>query len=439
MSNTLSKSITEIIDSDYKEYATYTISNRAIPCYIDGFKPVHRKILYSMLKNFKGKKVKVAELGGSLPSIGYHHGETSAMGAVVTLAADYDNNFPILTQHGAFGTRLIPESAAPRYIFVTLNDKFYDMFEDFDIMQYSKDRDENPEPLTYLPNIPWVLVNGIKGIAVGFATNILPHKPKDIAKLCLKYLKGKNIDKDILMPSFPDFTGDIISESHDKFKTIGRVTKTGKLEYTIDELPIGYNRKKYFDILCSLLDAGKIKDFEDQCSTGFKFKIKVDSAQDSKISKDPIVFFKLEQSLTENYTTLDEYSNLVLFDKKTDIIKKFVDFRLVTIKERLDFDAKKLTEKLNQDNIKAKFISNVINNKVDFKNLSKDQLVEYIKTNLTTDESIISNLILIPLYAMTSDNVDKLKLSIEETEIKIRALSNLTPESVLESRLANIT
>ena len=69
------KTVTEAIDNDYKEYAMYTIENRAIPCYLDGLKNVGRKILYVMLNDFKNKKSKVAEIGGSLSSKNYHHGE----------------------------------------------------------------------------------------------------------------------------------------------------------------------------------------------------------------------------------------------------------------------------------------------------------------------------------------------------------------------------
>ena len=433
------KTVTEAIDNDYKEYAMYTIENRAIPCYLDGLKNVGRKILYVMLNDFKNKKSKVAEIGGSLSSKNYHHGESSAMGAVITLAADYNNNVPLLTQHGAFGTRLIPEAAAPRYIFASLNEKFYDYFQDFDALEYDKDPDNGPEPLTYLPNIPWVLVNGIKGIAVGFACNYLPHNPKDIAKLCLKYTNKENIDNDILVPEFPEFFGKIITEEHNKFKTQGIINRISRNTWEISEVPIGYTREKYFEILTKLMNDGKIQDFDDNCSKSFNFVIKVDSKQDKEITKDPIKYFKLEQSYTENYTAIDENSNLIIFDKKTDIIKKFVDYRINKIQEQLNFDVNKINEQVSFNKLKMMFIIDVLNDKIDLKKTTKKDLIEYFKTvyNETNLENI-SKIISIPVHSLTADAVKELDKKIKEQEKELTKLKKLKVDDVMKDRLLKI-
>lgn len=434
----IQKTITETLDTDYREYALYTLSSRAIPCYIDGFKRVQKKILYAMLKEFSKGRAKVSEVGSSIVKYGYHHGESSAMGAVITLAANYDNLVPIFNQHGAFGTRLIPEAAAPRYIFVSMNNDFYHYFSDFDVLDYDDTDEDSPEPKTYLPNIPWLLVNGIKGIAVGFATNILSHTPRDIAKLCLKYLEGKNIDKDILVPTFPDFNGEVTTEAHNKFLTRGIINKLSDKEWLISELPVGYTREKYFNILVKLQESGKIKDFDDLCSDTFRFSIKTDKTLSQQIEKDPIKYFRLESAFTENYTTLDENNQIKLFDKKADIIKSFVDYRLVKINQQLEYDRKKLSDKIIFDETKIKFIRDVLDGKIDLRKLTKQELVSYITDNITKDEDLIQHLIRVPLYHMTTDAINAYLDNITENKTGLQGLNSTTSDSIYKERLNKI-
>ena len=434
----MQKTITETLETDYREYALYTIGNRAIPCYIDGFKPTSRLLIFAFMKEFKGR-AKVSEVGSSIVKYGYHHGESSAMGAVITLAANYDNLVPIFNQHGAFGTRLIPEAAAPRYIFVSMNNDFYHYFSDFDVLDYDDTDEDSPAvPKTYLPNIPWLLVNGIKGIAVGFATNILSHTPRDIAKLCLKYLEGKTIDKDILVPTFPDFNGEVTTEAHNKFLTRGVINKLSDKEWLISELPVGYTREKYFNILVKLQESGKIKDFDDLCSDTFRFSIKTDKTLSQQIEKDPIKYFKLEAAFTENYTTLDENNQIKLFDKKTDIIKSFVDYRLVKIDQQLEHDRKKLSDKIIFDETKIKFIRDVLDGKIDLRKLTKQELVSYITDNITKDEDLIQHLIRVPLYHMTTDAINVYLDNITENKTKLQELNSTSANSIFKERLNKI-
>jgi len=173
----IDSNISNEIDTGFKAYSLYTVENRAIPSVIDGLKPAARKLVYSMLTEHSNKKVKVAELGGGLAKYNYHHGEDSAMGAVITLTADWNNNCPVFTGHGNFGSRLVQEAAGARYIFCTLSPEFKKYFIDNEVTSKSPDP-ENPEPAYYLPTIPWVLINGTQGIAVGFACNILPRSVK---------------------------------------------------------------------------------------------------------------------------------------------------------------------------------------------------------------------------------------------------------------------
>ena len=225
----------DIINEEYRDFALYTVENRAIPSCIDGLKPVQRKVLYAMIEEHHGRKTKIAELG-SIAKHNYHHGENSAMQAAIGMAAPYLNIVPVLKADGNFGTRLIQEASAPRYIFALQSDKFEKYFTDFEVVDKSRDP-ENPEPQTYLPLIPWVLVNGISGIAVGFANKIMPHDPKDLVKATLAVLKGKK--QPTLTPVFPDFNGPVELIEHDKLIVKGIVNRIKRNTWEITEVPYG--------------------------------------------------------------------------------------------------------------------------------------------------------------------------------------------------------
>lgn len=427
-----SKTITEAINTDYKLYANYTLSNRAIPSYIDGFKPVHRKLLYAMINEHKGKRTKISDLGG-ISKFGYNHGETSAMGAAITLAAAWNNNVPIFQQHGSFGSRLIPAAAAPRYIYAELNDEFYNYFMDFDVVEYGDI--ENPEPINYLPNIPWVLVNGIEGIAVGFACKYLPHSPVDIAKACKLAINNKLPDDYILKPAFPGFYGDIEIEAHDKFTTVGKVERIKRNVWEITELPFGITREKYFETLNKMEDAGVIQDFDDNCSNRFNFTVRMNTKSDAECAKDPIKFFKLSKSFTENYTALDEKGELVLFDTKVQIIKRFVEFRIKKLQDQLNFDIKKHEDNLKWLNAKLSFVLDVLNDTIDFKKTTRKELTEHCIQCYNVPTEMATRLVNISIVDITKDAVEVLNKQISEIQNKIDVLKNTDAKKELISRL----
>merc|ERR1711974_191901 len=97
--------------------------------------------------------------------------------------------------------------AAPRYIFSRVSENFEKYFKDSEVCPKNSDPD-NPEPQHYLPLIPWVLVNGVKGIAVGFATDIMPRDPNDLAKVMRCLASGKT-SHNPLTPKYPDFSGTV--------------------------------------------------------------------------------------------------------------------------------------------------------------------------------------------------------------------------------------
>jgi DNA topoisomerase-2 len=403
------------INQYYKDYAMYVIGNRAIPSMIDGLKPVQRKILCAAIDKAKNKKIKVAELGGMLSSYGYHHGETSAQDAVVGMAQEWNNNITLLEAHGNFGSRIVQEAAAPRYIFTKLSENYSIWFKDTDIAPKTSDP-EDLEPLHYLPIIPMVLVNGARGIAVGFATNILPRDPNEILKACRKVLNGTRNIKAI-PPSYPGFKGTWRQED-------GKWIATGEWSnerggYRIRELPPGTDREKYVTHLTKLADAGDIGYFEDHCSDVFNFFVKVTPTQKKAIEKKGVEkVFKLSTSFTENITVLDQNNELKVYDNEIDLIRDFCKYRILKIRERLDNN---IIDTINDIAYNERMLAFV-------KEVSKDRKkvldsdIRYLtsiadKHSKTAEET--KKMVNMPIYKFCSETIDQLveKIKIQQKHL----------------------
>lgn len=430
------RTVTNVIDNEYHEYAMYVLQNRAIPSAIDGFKPVHRKLLYAMLTEHKGKKTKCSDLGG-ISKFGYHHGESSAIGAAIGLTAEYNNNVTLFKGHGNYGSRLIQEAAAPRYIFAELNSKFYDYFADFEVCDVNSNP-ENPEPQTYLPYIPWVLVNGVEGIAVGFACKFMPHAPKDLANACIDYLKGKKIKP--LIPTFPNFSGEVIDNGDGKYSIRGKITRTKRNTWEITEVPYGYDRETVYNILTKMEDENKLYDFVDECDkTGFKFTIKLDGTCDAKCMENPISYFKLEKNVAENYTTLNEFGKLKIFDNKSDIVKYFVDYRLGKVSEKIQYDIDKISKEITKLKLKVRFISDNISKKIQLNTRKKAEWVTGLSTAYKTTPEMVEWLLGTSMVDMTEDYIDNLNLKITERETELTRLKTLDAKELYIEKLTKIS
>lgn len=428
--NIIKSNISTEINGGFLDYSMYTLQNRAIPSAIDGFKPSARKLVYSMLEDYSTKKVKVAELAGSISKYGFHHGESSAEGAIITLTADWNNNCPVFTGHGNFGSRLIQESAAARYIFVSLSPEFKRYFIDTDVAPISTN-DENPEPAHYLPTIPWVLVNGISGIAVGFACNILPRSVDSLVSAVKLYLKNPDLfmqKNQPLVPSFPNFTGKIASDPENPmaWKTHGVIEYTGKYTYEITELPIGYDRETYVTLLNDMIEAEKIKNYDDNCSeAGFGFTVKVSAANKEKIDQDPLKYFKLTKSHTENLTTLGTDGKLKIFNSVCELIQYFCDYRLSKFLTKIKFEEKNLMQELLVLKDRVRWVNLVANGSVGFKQHTRDSLLQLVADKITTAEHG-KKFINIPLYECTQEYIGQLEEKIIEITAKLDQLKSTT-------------
>ncbi len=396
--------VTELIDGQYKDYSKYVLYSRAIPHMIDGLKPSQRKILYTALKTANTSRIKTASLSGNtISQANYHHGDASLNDAITKMVQLHSNNIPLLEGEGSFGSRLVPDAAAPRYTYVKMSQNFEKYFADTMVADKSIDP-EDPEPAFYLPIIPWVLVNGVKGIAVGFATDIQPRNPKEIAKLCQAYLKGKNIDKETLLPYYPEFEGKIYEEL-DSVYCEGNFTLTGQTKLEITEVPVGFTRESYVQVLDKLEETGKIVSYTDKCDkTGFKFDVTLKRGK--KMKDHQIVrLFKLKKKINENITVIDHEGKLKVYDSPIDIIKEFCDYRLGKYEERYEYLIEEGISAMDIIKAKVKFIELIIQGTLDFKNKNRKTIKKELTTTFKPD--IIEILIKMPIYSLCQDEMSK--------------------------------
>jgi len=424
--------ITDYINGEYKDYSKYVLYSRAIPHLIDGMKPSQRKILYTAIKTAKNK-IKTASLSGNtIAQANYHHGDASLNEAIIKMVQPYANNVPLLDGEGSFGSRLVPEAAAPRYTYVKLGKNYDKYFVDTEVTEQSIDP-EDPEPAFYLPMIPWVLVNGVKGIAVGFATDILPRSPKSLQRLCADYANGKNIDKRLVKPHFPNFKGEIHQDENDNWYCLGTFEQPTKTKMIITEVPIGYTRESYVQVLDKLEQDGKIVSYTDQCNkTGFKFTVQLRRAK-SQTNVQLIRMFKLKKNLKENLTVIDQYGKLRVYDSVNEIIKDFVDYRISKYQDRYNLLIANGQERMSVLKAKVEFIKMVLDGTLNFKGKTKDKIRSMLSKYFDNKE-IIELLIKMPIYSLCKDERDKVIAEGKELTKQIREWRkvNMTEQYISE-------
>jgi len=438
------KSITEFLSNEYKDFSLYTIESRAIPSAIDGFKPSHRKIIHvasNIWKTGNEKYMKVFQLSGSVASNAfYHHGDQSLSNAIITMTQKFKNNMPLLEEDGQFGSLRSPEAGAPRYIGTKLNKNFRLLYKDFELLEYKEEEGEMIEPKFFLPIIPTILVNGSSGIAVGFASNILNRNPLDILEGCESILKGKKMP--ILKPQIYSFNGNfnLDPENNKKWIIRGKFDIQNTTTIKISELPPSMTYEKYELILDELVEKKIIVSYEDNCKDLIDYTIKFTRESLSKLEEEKIYkLLKLEESETENFTTLDEFGKLRIFESAESIIQYFVDFRIKFYHKRKDYILDKLKEELNLLSNKGKFIKAILDGKLEIKNRSRDIIItELEKLELLKIDGGYDFLLRMPIWSLTKENFEKLKEDFKNKKEEVEKISNTEPKDMYLSDLSEL-
>ena len=418
--------ITDFLNNELVDYAKYS-TIRAIPSYIDGLKNSSRKIIYTALSELS-KPTKVSVFSGvtQLKTL-YLHGDISD--TVVNLSREFTgtNNLPLLQGSGNFGTRMLPEASASRYIFTEKAPYFNYIINPLDqeILIKQEFEGEEIEPRFFVPDIPMALVNQSLGIATGFATSIYPRDPKALIKYLLASLKNEKTDERDLDIFFKGYKGKIIKE---KDKTVIKgIYNINRQEITITEIPIGQNLNSYKTLLDNLEDKKTIKSYEDLSQNDeFKFIIKVEKAFIEKGQEYLEKTLGLVKPLNENLTFLDQNNNIITFNNVKELIEKYINIKLEYLQKRKDYILAKKTKSLKEMISECFFIKKVLEQEIDLKEQNKEDIIilleqesKFVKKNDSFDY-----LFKIPLISLTPKKLSELKQKIKDLKQDIDNLAN---------------
>lgn len=362
----VSVEINDAMTSSYIDYAMSVIVARAIPDVRDGFKPVHRRVIYGMHElgvTSSSAYKKSARIVGEVMGKFHPHGDSSVYDTMVRMAQDWSLRYKLVDGQGNFGSVDGDPPAAMRYTEARMSKIAMEFIGDIekDTVDYQKNFDDTlDEPKVMPTRIPNLLVNGSSGIAVGMATNILPHNLSEVVDGCIAYIENNDITIDELMkyvkaPDFP--TGGIIyglDGVKEGFMTgRGRVVVRGKVEIEtegqkdsiiITEIPYQVNKAKLHVQISELVNEAKIdgvadvRDESDRNGMRLVVELKRDAITNVVINR-LYQLSQLQTSFGVNNIALVE-GRPVLLNLK-DMIRYFVEFRHDVVVRRTKFELKK--------------------------------------------------------------------------------------------------
>ena len=360
--------IVETLKQNYMPYTMSVIISRAIP-EIDGLKPSHRKLLYTMYKMglLKGAKTKSANVVGQTMKLN-PHGDMAIYETMVRLTTGNDALLhPLVESKGNLGRVYSRDMkfAAPRYTEVKLADIAAELFRDIDkdTVDFTDNYDGTIKEPLLLPSVfPNILVNPNQGIAVGMASNICSFNLREVCETTIAYIKNDHIQvRDYLKA--PDFStgGDLIvsDKELDRIYETGRGSFKVRARYHVDkknncieiyEIPYTTTAEAIIDNIADLVKNGKIKDISDvRDETDLKgLKITLDVKRSTEPETLMTKLYKLtplEDSFSCNFNILINSVPQVLGVK--GILDAWIEFRMQSVRRQTAFDIQKKSERLH--------------------------------------------------------------------------------------------
>src|SRR3954451_11636798 len=364
--------IEEQMKTAYIDYSMSVIVGRALPDVRDGFKPVHRRVLFGMNElgnNSNRAYKKAARIVGEVMGKFHPHGDSAIYDTLVRMAQEWTLRYMIVDGQGNFGNQDGDPPAAMRYTEVRLQRFAEAMLEDIekDTVDFQLNFDDSLHEPTVLPTrIPQLLINGSSGIAVGMATNMMPHNLSEAVDGCIAYIDNKTISAEELMkyvkaPDFP--TGGVIYGMEGVKQAIltgrGRVVLRGKChvdtkasgreQIIITEVPYQVNRDVLTDRIGQLVNKKVIEGIAHVNNESNKregTRIVVDLKRDaiaSIVINQLYKFTELQTSYGINNVALSKGRPRIMNLK--ELISEFVEFRMDVVIRRTKFELRKAKER----------------------------------------------------------------------------------------------
>ena len=423
--------VKNLFDSNFIQYASYVIRDRAIPEIIDGLKPVQRRILHTLLEKDDGRLTKVAKVCGDVAT--YHpHGDASIYTALVNLA----NKEIFIDKQGNYGNMYTGDGpAAPRYIECRLRPVTRDILYNPKISQYVPSYDGRAkEPVCFRAKLPLVLIMGAEGIAVGMSTQILSHNVHEVIEAEKKCLRGEPFQL------FPDFqTGGLIdcSEYKDglgKIVTRARMDTSDEKRIVITELPYGCTTESLMDSIEKAARTGKVKiaSINDFTSATVNVEIKLPRGVYVKDVVDSLyAFTDCEKTVYCNLLVIKD--NMPVQMTVTEVIEYHSKQLLGILKEELEVERAELMEKLHLRTLERIFIEERIYKSIEqmkteeaVNKAVKDGFVPFraeILRDITNDD--IDHLLKIPIRRISLYDMNKNRKEVQAINARLKEISHL--------------
>ncbi|MGP6220929.1 DNA gyrase subunit A [Caldiplasma sukawensis] len=442
------KAIENEIKKSYLEYAMSVIVNRAIPDVRDGLKPVQRRILYSMYENgFTSDKPyrKSARIVGEAMGKYHPHGDAAIYDSMARMSQDFSMRYTLIDGQGNFGSIDGDSPAAMRYTEARLNSLSELMLKDIEkeTVPFRDNFDGSLKEPEYLPSvIPNLLINGTTGIAVGMATNMVPHNLREICRATIETVKNPEITNEELLkivkgPDFPlggiIYLNDSLIEAYKtgRGKVIcrGEIYREEKKRIIITSLPYGVNKSIFLENLARKVDEGTIDgitDIRDESNKeGMRIVIKI--REEDK--KDYVINSlynrtELEQSIGIINLVLKE--NRPVLMSLRQLIKEHISHRLDVITKAATYDLSKAREREHLLNGMVKALEN-IETVIQIIRKSRDgrEASSNLQSALLLSENQAKAVLEMRLQRLTSMEIESVKKDLEEIRAKIQDLENI--------------
>lgn len=395
------REIGEELKESYLDYAMSVIVSRALPDARDGLKPVQRRILYAMKGIGLGsgaKSRKSATVVGEVLGKYHPHGDAAVYDALVRMAQDFSLRYPLVRGQGNFGSVDGDPPAAMRYTEVKLTALAEEILEDLDqeTVDFSFNYDGTRQEPNYLPaKIPQLILNGTMGIAVGMATNILPHNFKEITEGIIYLLDKPSATVEELMefiqgPDFP--TGGIIFGKQNILEAYangkGSILCRANAEIIEDkgnkiiihEIPYLVNKAGLITQIANLVEDKKIegiKDLRDESDKeGLRIVIELkNEVLPKRILNQLFKFTPLEKNFHLNMLALTENGLQPQVLSIKDILGEYISHRKMIVRRRIEYLLKKAKERAHILEGLAKALSHI------------DEIIKLIKSSADRDDA----------------------------------------------------
>jgi topoisomerase-4 subunit A len=424
------------MDTNYLEYASYVIKERAIPHIDDGLKPVQRRILHTLNEMDDGKFNKVANVVGR--TMQYHpHGDASIGSALVVLA----NKEYFIDKQGNFGNIFTGDiAAASRYIECRLTPLGKEVLFNKEITEFIPSYDgQNEEPVTLPAKIPYLLLHGADGIAVGMATSILPHNFIEVLQAQIAFLKDEEFQL------FPDFLfGGMMDVTHyndgnGKVLVRAKIDIVDEKHLVIREIPYGTNTEKLIASIEKAAKKGRIKISQIQDYSSEEIEIELSLPRGiyaDKVLEGLYAFTDCQLSHSLQLIVIKDNQPVQM--PVTDVLKYNTMKLKDDLEKELHIELGKLNDRLHQKTLEQIFIENRIYKQIE-EQTTYEAVIQSVHHGLkpfrnlivreVTDEDV-ERLLQIKIKRISRFDIEKYRKEIQEIYARIAEIKELLANMV---------